>query len=275
MITLEKLKRLPLYLCLSIGCVLALMPFVWMIATSLKSGGETFAVPPTFVPSIFRWDNYVQVAREIPLGRYIFNSLAVTLSITAATLVSTVMAAFAFSRLEFPGRDLIFSVTVATMVIPGEALLIPNYVTISQMGLINSYTALILPWTVSAFSVFLLRQYFLSVPSSLYNAAKVDGCSDLRFLVQIMVPVAKPALVTVGLLRVINSWNEFLWPLIVTDLPHMRTLPVALSVFTNEAGIRYHLMMATSTVIVAPVIVLYLLLQRNFIRAIGGSGIKG
>lgn len=269
------MRRSALYLLLLLGCGTTLLPFLWMISTSLKSGAEAFAIPMTFVPAAPRWGNYAEVAREIPLVRYVVNSVIVTVCVTVGTLLTTIMGAFAFSRLRFRGRDLLFALCVGTMIVPEEALLIANYVTLSRMGLVNSYTALILPWTVSAFSVFLLRQYFLTIPESLYNAARADGCSDLRFLFQIMVPAAKPALVTIGLLRVINSWNEFLWPLIVTHRPEMRTLPVALSVFTNEAGIRYHLLMATATIIILPVIALYLLLQKHLIRTLSGSGLKG
>ncbi|EHM13294.1 MULTISPECIES: carbohydrate ABC transporter permease [Jonquetella] len=272
---MRRLGLFLMYAVLLLGAFLTLLPFVWMISTSLKTPGEAFAMPPIFIPQVFHWENYLQVAKEIPLWTYLFNSFFVTVCVTAGTLVTTIFAAFGFSRLHFFGRDVLFALCVATMMIPGEALLIPNYVTLSKMGLVNTYTALILPWTASAFCIFLLRQYFLSVPESLYNAARIDGCSNIRFLFQIMVPLARPALVTIGLLRVILSWNEFLWPLIVTDLPQMRTLPVALSVFTNEAGIRYHLLMATATVIILPIIGLYLLFQKNFLRAVDRAGTKG
>lgn len=268
------MKKTAAYAVLICVCAVTLLPFLWMVGTSFKSAGETFSMPPIFIPDRLLWQNYRAVQKEIPLLRYFFNSLLVTVGITAGTLVTTVMAAFAFSMLDFWGRDVIFALFVATMIVPGEATLIPNYVAISKLGWLDSYAGLIVPWTVSVFSIFLLRQFFLTIPASLYRAAKVDGCGDLRYIFSIMVPAAKPALITIALLRVINSWNEFVWPLIVTNDPELRTLPVALTVFTNETSSRYNLMMAAATVIIAPVIAVYLLMQKYVIAGITKSGIK-
>lgn len=269
------MKKIFIYSFIVIGCIITLAPFLWMLSTSLKSGGEVFNVPPTFIPKVWHWENYAEVQNQFPIARYFFNSTVITVGITAGTLVTTIMAAYAFSQVKFWGRDLIFSMFIATMIIPSEAILIPNYIMITKLGLINTYRGLIVPWTVSVFSIFLLRQFFLSVPASLYRAAKIDGCSDFRYVTRIMLPISKPALITIALLRIINSWNEFLWPLIVTNLPDMRTLPVALTTFTSEAGNRYHLLMAASTMIIVPIVLVYICMQKYIISGIAKSGIKG
>lgn len=269
------IKKTIRYTIVLLGCVITLLPFVWMVLSSLKTSGELFRFPPTIFPKKVMWRNYLEVGKRIPIIRYFLNSILVSTGITIGTLITTVLAAFAFSRVKFWGRDLIFTLFIATMIVPGEATLIPNYLMITRLGWMNTYKALILPWTASVFSIFLLRQYFLSIPESLYRAAKIDGCSDLRYICCVMVPLAKPALITVAMLRIINSWNEFLWPLIMTNDEMMRTLPVALSAFTSEAGNQYQLLMAAATIIILPVIIAYLCLQKYIISGIAKSGVKG
>lgn len=273
--TKSLIGKIIIYVILILGCIVTLIPFAWMISTSLKPLGEVFTMPPKLIPNDIQLENYKGVATTIPIVRYFINSLIVTASITIGTLITTILAAFAFSRFNFWGKEIIFSILIGTMMVPNEVMLIPNYITIAKLGLINTYTGLTLPWIASVFSVFLLRQFFLTVPSSLYYAAKIDGCSDFKFLFKIMVPVCKPALITIGLLRIVNSWNEFVWPLIVTNLPEMRTLPVGIMNFTTEAGGNYHLMMAASTIVILPVIIVYLFTQKHIIAGITKSGIKG
>lgn len=269
------LKKFFIYMVLILGCIITVIPFIWMISTSLKPFNEVFLMPPKWIPSKIMWENYVEVQNKIPLLRYFLNSVLITLGITLGTVVTTVLAAFAFSRVKFWGRDIIFSIFIGTMMIPGEVILIPNYITISKIGWMNTYKGLIVPWTVSVFSIFLLRQFFLGIPEILYSAAKIDGCSDFEFLWRIMVPIAKPALITIALLRIINSWNEYLWPLIVTNVPNMRTLPVGLMTFTSEAGADYHLLMAAATMIIIPILIVYFVLQKYIISGMTKSGIKG
>lgn len=264
-----------IYFILILGAIITLLPFIWMISTSLKPFNEVFDMPPKLIPSKIMWSNYLEVSDRIPMGRYFFNSVLVSVCITIGTLITSVLAAFAFSRIKFWGRDVIFSIFLGTMMIPGEVLIIPNYITLSKLGWINSYKALIIPWIVSVFSIFLLRQFFLGIPESLYYAAKMDGCSDIKFLWNIMIPMSKPALVTVALIKVIYSWNEFLWPLIVTDTPFMRTLPTGLAVFTSETGSYYNLLMAAATIIILPIIIIYFLLEKYIISGISKAGIKG
>lgn len=260
---------------LAAGAILIIVPFLWMISTSLKAPHEVLQVPVTLVPEKLLWENYLAAFQATPLKRYFFNSLVVTTLGTVGILLTTILAAFAFSQLHFPGRDLLFSVLIATMIAPSEILLIPNFVTLSQLGWIDTYKALIVPYLANIFFIFLLRQFFLGIPRELHLAAKVDGCSDFKFLWHVMVPIARPAIVTIALLKIINSWNSFIWPLIVTNSQNMRTLPVALTYFRTEAGTSYHLLMAATAMILLPIFITYLFLQKYIIEGIAKGGSKG
>ncbi|GAA0362618.1 carbohydrate ABC transporter permease [Alkalibacterium iburiense] len=273
--TSEKVLRAIAYVLLTVGAVTMLIPFIWMVMTSLKSPGEAVAMPPVWWPSILRFENYARAFEVAPFGRYFLNSVLITSVSTIGELISTILAAFAFSRLKFYGKNILFTILIATMMVPSELLIIPNYLTLSNLGLINTYAAMILPYLASVFSVFMLKQNFESVPNELYYAAKVDGSSDWNFLWTIMVPLSKSAIVAVTILKIIGSWNAFLWPLIVTNDRLLRPLPVGLQAFTTEAGTQFELLMAASTIVVAPMVIIYLFLQRYIIMGISKSGIKG
>nr|WP_318540041.1 carbohydrate ABC transporter permease [Terribacillus saccharophilus] len=271
----EALSKGTIYVLLSLGAILMLLPFVWMISTSLKAPNEVMAMPPVWIPSEWQFGNYSEASESAPFGTYFFNSIIVTVLTTIGELLTTILAAYAFSRINFYGKGIVFAVLLGTMMVPGEMLLIPNFVTVSNLGWIDSYEGLIVPWIASIFSIFLLRQYFFSVPQELSYAAKVDGCSDFKFLWYIMVPLAKPALITIALLKIIGSWNAFLWPLIVTNSQELRTLPVGLSAFTTEAGIKYELLMAASTMVILPMLLLFFVMQKYVISGVARSGLKG
>lgn len=258
-----------------IGAVITLFPFIWMISTSLKTGQQVYEMPPRLIIRSPQFSNYLEVLKRVPFEKYFWNSVFVSIMVTLGTLVTSILSAFAFSRIKFYGRDIIFSIFLATMMVPGEVLVIPNYVTLAKLGWINTRLALIAPWMVSVFAVFLMRQYFLGIPESYYYSAKIDGCSDFNYLWRIMVPLAKPAILTIALLKVIYSWNEFLWPLLVTNTPEMRTLPVGLAVFSTEAGTLYHLLMAAAAMIILPILILYFGLSKHIINGAVKSGIKG
>ena len=258
-----------------IGAVITLFPFIWMISTSLKTGQQVYEMPPKLITTTPQFSNYLEVLKRVPFEKYFWNSVFVSLMVTIGTLVTSILAAFAFSRIKFFGRDVIFSIFLATMMVPGEVLVIPNYVTLARLGWINTRLALIAPWMVSVFAIFLMRQYFLGIPESYYYSAKIDGCNDFTYLWRIMVPLAKPAILTIALLKVIYSWNEFLWPLLVTNTPEMRTLPVGLAVFSTEAGTSYHLLMAAAAMIILPILILYFALSKHIINGAVKSGIKG
>lgn len=263
------------YAILIIGGIITIMPFAWMISTSLKPAHEVMMMPPVWIPTEIMWENYVRAMEMAPFLRYAINSVIVTVSVTVLGLITTIFAAFAFSKMRFYGRGILFAMLIATIMIPGEVLLIPNFVTLSNLGWIDTYKALIIPWTASVFSIFLMRQFFLGIPEELAYAAKIDGCSDFKFLWLIMVPLLKPALVTIALLKIVGSWNAFLWPLIMTNSAEMRTLPVGLSAFSSEAGIIFELLMAGSAMIILPIIIVYLFLQKYIVQGVARAGIKG
>ena len=263
------------YIILFLGGFLMILPFYWMIATSLKTSGQAIAIPPIWFPRSPQWDNYQKALAAAPFGRYFINSLITTVVTTSGELITSILAAFAFAKLKFWGKDLLFLILLATMMVPGELMTIPNFVTLSDWGMINTFGALILPWLASVFSVFTLKQTFQSVPDELYYAAKTDGASDWRYLWEMMVPLSKSSIIAVMILKVIGSWNAFMWPLIVTTERSMRTLPVGLQAFTTEAGTKFELLMAASAIVVIPMILFYFIFQKHIIRGISRSGLKG
>ncbi len=220
------------------------------------------------------FQNYVDAWHAAPFARYYLNTIFVATVTTILNIIIGVMAAFAFSKLRFWGRDFIFILFLATMMIPGEVLLVPNFITIVKLGWLNTYYALIIPWIASAFVIFLMRQNFMSIPDELFDAAKIDGASKWRFLWTILVPLSKPVIITGALLNFVGSWNAFLWVLIVTNTPSMRTLPVGLQNFSSNAGTMYNQLMAASTFSMLPIVILFLFAQKYFIQGIARSGLK-
>ncbi len=242
-----------------------------MIASSLKSSFEVIQTPPTLVPEKFMWGNFSTALAMAPFGRYFIN----TLIVTALSIVSTILSAFAFSHLEFKGRDLIFAIFLASMMIPGEVLIVTNFKTISALNLIDTYTSLFVPYMANVLYIYMLREFFLKIPKQLYYAAKVDGASDWKFLWKIVVPMAKPSIITICILVGINSWNAFLWPLLVTNSDNMRLLANGLTAFQSDVGNRYELLMAASTIITMPIVVIYMFLHKKIMNGISMGGIKG
>lgn len=275
--TKKVISKILIYLIVILGAITMLIPFLWMISTSLKSGPETIKIPPIWIPKVLRWSNYVAAWHAAPFDQYFINSIIVTVVTTLGQLFTSILAAFAFSKLKFWGKNIIFMIFLGTMMVPSEMLIIPNFVTLSRMHLINTYPALILPYLASFFTVFTLRQTFQAVPDQIYYAAKIDGASDWRFLWTILVPLSKSGITAVAVLQVISCWNAFMWPLIVTNSNTMRTLPVGLQAFTTDAGTTYQLLMAASTFVIIPMVILYLFLQKYIIAGISksGSGLKG
>jgi len=246
-----------------------------MVTTSLKTLQESIAVPPSWFPKTLHFENYVEAFRVAPFAVYFRNTIFVAVVNTIITLFVTIIAAFAFARLRFHGKNVLFSILLASIMVPGEMLIIQNYVTVASFGWIDTFYALIVPWIASIFYIFLLRQHFLQIPEQLYYAARVDGCRDWKYLWRIMVPNSKNALITIAILNFVTSWNAFLWPLLVTNSDNRRVLTIGLTHFTDEAGSLVHLQMAASTFIVAPMVVLYILLRRYILEGVARSGIKG
>lgn len=267
--------RLALHAALIAGSVLMLLPFAWMLSTSLKLPAETFSYPPVWIPSRLAWENYTKAVTVMPFGRFYLNSLIVTISVTTLQIVTSSLAAFAFARLRFPGRNALFLLYLATLMIPFQVTMIPNFILVRLLGWYDTYQALILPPAFSAFSTFLLRQYFMGIPFDLDQAARIDGASSLRIWWSVILPLSGPVLAALAIFVSLNSWNDFLWPLIVTNSQEMRTLPVGLSSFQGQFKVEWNLLMAGSVIAMLPVLVVYVIGQRWFIRGIAMSGMGG
>ena len=263
------------YLLLVLFAIVTLFPFYWMIASSLKSSFEVIQTPPTLFPSKIMWHNYNVALKMAPFARYFFNTIIVTIFSIISTVIIAILTAFAFSHLEFPGRDMIFSIFLASMMIPGEVLIVTNFKTISSLGWIDTYQALFVPYMANVLYIYMLREFFFKIPKQLYYAAKVDGASDWKFLWKIIVPMAKPSIITICILVGINSWNAFLWPLLVTNSERMRLLANGLTAFQSDAGNQYELLMAASTIITMPIVVVYIFLHKKIMSGISIGGIKG
>lgn len=263
------------YAVLIIGALFTLLPFIWMIFSALKTPAEIVKIPPSLFPKEPQFSNFAEAWSAAPFGRYLLNTLFVTVLSTAGVLVTTVLAAFAFARLNFPGKKIVFSLFLATLMIPGEMLIITNFITIVKLKWIDTYQAMIVPYLASVFYIYLLTQFFSQVPDALYLAAKVDKCSDFKYLVKIMIPINKSPITTIAILNVIASWNSFMWPLLVTNKEEMRVLSHGLVRFQTEAGASYQLTMAASCILVVPIVVVYLILRKYVIEGVTQSGIKG
>lgn len=268
-------KRVIVYAVLIFGAIAMIFPFYWMFISAFKTTQEINKYPPTWLPATLAFSNFRIAFEKAPFARYFLNSVLVTCSCVLVTGFTTILAAFAFSRLKFPGRDLVFSLLLSMMMIPFEMLVITNYTTIIKIGLNDSLPGLILPFTSSIFYTYILRNFFLSIPDSLYYSARVDGASNWRYLWKVMVPIAKPSLVTIMLLNALASWNSFMWPLLIIKSTPNRTLPFGLYAFTTEAGSQPELLMAASTVVVLPVILLFLFARKSIVSGVARGGIKG
>jgi multiple sugar transport system permease protein len=266
---------LALHALLIAGSVVMLLPFAWMLSTSLKLPPDIFTYPPVWIPNPIAWQNYVKTVTVMPFGRFYLNSLIVTTGVTLLQLLTSSLAAFAFARMRFPGRNALFLLYLATLMIPFQVTMIPNFIVVRTLGWYDTYQALILPPAFSAFSTFLLRQYFLGIPRDLDEAARIDGATSLRIWWQVIMPLAGPAIAALATFVSLNSWNDFLWPLIITNSPAMRTLPVGLSTFQGQYKTDWNLLMAGSVIAMVPVLLVYMIGQRWFIKGITLSGLGG
>ncbi|MGE5551214.1 MAG: carbohydrate ABC transporter permease, partial [Bacteroidota bacterium] len=244
---LSPAKRIVLHLVLLTGSILMLIPFYWMLSTSLKDAGEIF-VGPFRLPARPQWVNYAHIFQAVPYARFYLNTIVYAGSVTALQLLTCGMAAYGFARLRFPGRDAIFMALLGTMMMPWYVTLIPSYLLISWFGWINTFWALIVPGAGSAFGTFLLRQFFMTIPKELDDAAIMDGCSRFGALWRIYYPLSGPALATLGLFTFMGTWNSFLWPLVVTTSLEMRTVPLAMAMFRDQYITQWNYMMAAAVV---------------------------
>lgn len=255
--------------------LLMVLPFLWMITTALKGQQEVYQYPPTFLPEEIHWENFSHVLTTVPFGRFYLNSIIVTVIITTSQVITSVLAGYVFARIAFPGRNLIFYLYLATLIIPNQVTMLPLFLIVSRLGWIDTYQGLTVPFLANAFAVFFLRQFFKSLPPELEDAATIDGAGRLRTMVQIILPLSRPALATITLFTFLTHWDEYLWPLVVTNSTIMRTLPIGLRFFIEESGAQLHYMMAAALMAVAPVILLFFIAQRQFIEGIALTGTKG
>ncbi|WP_243767608.1 carbohydrate ABC transporter permease [Paenibacillus agricola] len=241
----------------------------------MKNLEEVSEIPIRWIPETFRFSNYVEVFQSIPMGRFILNSFFVAISVTVLAIIVSSLAAYAFARLNFKGKSTLFLCFLTTMMIPQQVTMIPNFLIMKEFGWLNTYNALIFPHLFTAFGVFMLRQFFLSIPVELEEAARIDGCSRFRIYWNIMIPLAKPAFVTLGVFLFLGEWNSFLWPLIVIDSVNLQPIQVGLRTFQGEFTTHWHLMMAGALIAELPVLLFYVFCQRYIIEGIATSGIKG
>ena len=263
------------YIVMSIIAVVMVIPFVWMLSTSFKEMGQVLIFPPEWIPKPFILTNYGEAWEMAKFNIYFRNSAIVTVFTTVGQLVTCSLAAYAFARLEFKGRDVIFLIYLATMMVPTQVTLIPLYLLMKEFGWINTYAALIIPSIFSAYGTFLLRQFFLSIPKSLDESAVIDGCGYLRIYLQIILPLAKAALATLAVFCFMWQWNNLLWPLVVANTDDIRPLTVGLQLFKGQYSVAWNLLMAGSVISVIPILVLYVFLQKYFVEGIAMTGIKG
>ncbi|HEX5524137.1 MAG TPA: carbohydrate ABC transporter permease [Pedococcus sp.] len=264
-----------LYGILSIALVAVVAPFVWMVLGSFKGEGELRQAPPTWWPHSASLDNYAQLFSKLDFGTYFTNSILVAVAVTAGNLLFCSMLGYALAMLEFRGKRALFAVVMATLMIPGVVTFVPLFVLVANAGLINTLPGLFLPFLVSPFGVFLMRQFILGLPRDLLDAGRVDGAGELRIFARIILPLCGPALATLGILTFLGSWNNFLWPLVVAQSDRVYTLPVALALYsTGQNSTQYGLLLAGATVVVLPMLLVFLVFQRRFIEGIATTGIK-
>ncbi|GAA1817546.1 carbohydrate ABC transporter permease [Agromyces neolithicus] len=271
----RRVGRVTSQVLLFIAAVITLIPFIWMVATALKPAGEVFANPPSLIGSSIEWHNFADAWNYLPFGRFMLNGLIVAGVGTIMVVASSAMAAYAFSRLKWRGRDGTFLIYLGTLMVPQEVLIVPMFIIMRQLGWINSYQALIIPWAFTAFGTFLLRQFFMTLPDELEEAARIDGASRWTMFTRIILPLAKPALGTLAVFTFIGYWNSFLWPLLIVSDVNMATVPLGLNMFLGQTGNQWNLLMAASTISVIPSAIIVILLQRHLVSGIALSGMGG
>jgi multiple sugar transport system permease protein len=261
------------YVLLTLLAGVCLVPFVWMVLTALKPEGEVFS--RTWLPTSLAWENFPRAFTFFPFARFLSNTIIVATGGTLVHLVTSILAAYAFARLRFRGREMLFLLYLGTLMIPQQVTIVPLFLMMRDIGWVDTFWALILPTAFHALGVFLLRQFFMTIPRELEESAFIDGASRLRILWQIILPLSKPALATLAVFTFVREWNSFLWPLIATTSPEMRTLSVGLSLFTGQYGTEWHLLMAAATVTLVPTLVIFAFAQRYFVEGIAMSGFGG
>lgn len=272
----SRLETILVYAVLGAAAFIVFLPYVWMILSAFKTPEEIFRYPPQWLPAEWRWQNFVEAWGKAPFGRFFINSIIVSASVVIIQVTTSTLAAYAFAFFKFPGKNILFILYLSIMMVPTQVTLIPNFVTLKNLNLLNTFGALIVPFLASGFGTFLIRQQFLTIPTDLIDAAHIDGASTPRILWSVLIPLSRPAIATFALLSAMWHWNDFFWPLIVTSSTEMRTMPLGLAVFTQgEAGTEWHLLMAAAIFTALPIIILFLIAQKQFVQGIANAGLKG
>jgi multiple sugar transport system permease protein len=260
---------------LAVVCLLVLVPFVWMISSSLKHDNQVFTVPTQWVPREFVWSNYVDIWTQIPMLTYLRNSAFLAIAISFLQVLTGSFAAYGFAKLRFPGRDWLFLAYLATIAVPWQAYMIPQYLIMERIGLVDTHLSIILLQAFGAFGVFLMRQYYMSIPDELIEAARIDGLSEYRIWWRIMLPLSRPAIASLGLLTFVATWNDYMGPFIYLTSNELWTVQLGLRSFVGQYDAAYAMIMTGSVISVLPVVLVFLLGQRQFIQGIATSGLKG
>lgn len=269
-----RIHKVIIYLVLLIGVIVTIAPFVWMISASLMPTGHANQFPPKFLPDKVTFEHYRTLFGRLNVARYFFNSIVISLSITGISLFFNSMAGFAFAKYRFAGKQKLFKLLLSAMVIPAQVTMLPLFLMLNRMGVINTYWGVIIPGMASIYGIFLIRQYIISIPDSLIEAARIDGAHDFYIYWRIILPVAKPILVTMALFTFMGAWNDFLWPLIVLTRDSMYTLPVVLANLMGEHVQDTEMMMAGSVITIMPIIVVFLAMQKYYLRGIMMGSVK-
>lgn len=271
-----RLNPLATHLVVGLVALVTVTPYLWLLSTSLKFKTEVFTPTPRWIPWPINWGNYAEMFDRAPFGVFLINTLIVVCGILAVQLVTVTLAAYVFARRRFRGSNVLFMLFLVQMMIPIHATFLPNFLTLRSLDLLNTRMAMMLPFFASGYGTFLLRQAFKQVPRELEDAAVIDGCGGPRFLWHVLIPLARPTLVAFGLISLVSHWNDYLWPLIVTDTPDVRTLTIGLGMFVQqESGADWTLLMAATAFVTAPLLLIFLVFQRKFIESFMFSGLKG
>lgn len=273
--TRARLGRIGMYVLLVVLLTVVLLPFLWMLSSSFKHDDEVLTVPVQWLPTTFVWSNYAEIWTQIPMAGYLANSAFLAVVITILQVITGSFAAYGFSKVRFPGRDALFLAYIATIAVPWQAYMIPQYVMMQKAGLTNTFTALILLQAFGAFGVFLMRQYYMTIPDELNEAARIDGLSDYGIWARIILPLSKPALASLALLTFVNTWNDYMGPFIYLSSNELWTVQIGLKSFIGQYSAQYALIMTGSVISIIPILVIFLAGQRYFISGIATSGMKG
>lgn len=269
------LRRVLLYIVLVLIAVIMVVPFLWMLSTSLKTQYDAVKIPPVWIPDPPQWENYVKLFTEQPMFQFVLNTIKIVFFVVLGQLFFSSLAAYSFARISFKGRNVMFFFYIATLMVPGQVTMIPTYLMFAKAGLTDNHLALILPAFFSAFGVFLLRQFFMSLPRELEEAAEIDGCNPFMTYWRIMLPLVVPAMLTLGVFTLMNTWNDYMGPLIYLSSPEKYTMTLGIAYFKGVYTTQWNLVMAGSIVSVVPILIAYLCAQKYFIEGIAFSGVKG